>query len=135
MLAHRLNILLLILHFMCAESCLNLHEDERQKPENWIPIAWMPIYQESVSKRPTQGYESDPARSMRLFHDCWRHLLGTWIEKTDAPRLVTYGDGVTRQTRSYLGGLLGDQQVLYITFLCIYMHYLYLNTLICIICI
>jgi hypothetical protein len=24
-------------------SVLNLHEDERQKPENWITIGWMPI--------------------------------------------------------------------------------------------
>ena len=35
---------------MCAVSILNLHEDDRQRPENWIPIGWMPIYDETLSK-------------------------------------------------------------------------------------
>ena len=48
-------------------SILNLHEDERQKPENWIPIGWMPNYDKDLTSRPGQGYESDPARKIRLF--------------------------------------------------------------------
>ena len=94
-----------------AECSLNLHESERRKPENWIPIAWFPIYDDKRSKRPTQGYECDAARNMRLFHDCWRNVLGKWNEKTRHARNVVYGDGIARQTRSYVGGVLADQQV------------------------
>ena len=53
---------------MCAVSILNLHEDDRQRPENWIPIGWMPIYDETLSKRGGTGYEGNPARKARLFH-------------------------------------------------------------------
>lgn len=81
------------------------------KPENWFPVAWMPIYDPSKSKRPSQGYESDSARAMRLFHDCWRHFLAFFIEKTKHTRNVVYADRVCRQTQSSVGGLLGDQQV------------------------
>ena len=53
-------------------SVLNLHEEERQKPENWIPIGWMPVYDEKLAtKRPGKGYESHAARKARLFHDCF----------------------------------------------------------------
>ena len=98
--------------FVTAAECpLNLHESERRKPENWTPIAWFPIYDEKRSTRPTQGYDCDAARNMRLFHDCWRNVLGKWPEKTRHARIVVYGDGKARQTRSYAGGLLADQQV------------------------
>ena len=93
-------------------SILNLHEDERQKPENWIPIGWMPIYDDKQSKRPTQGYEADPARKARLFHDCFRLLLRTWDEETKHPQNIVWGDQKRRQTRFFLGGLMGDQQVM-----------------------
>jgi hypothetical protein len=63
-------------------SILNLHEDERQKPENWIPIGWMPNYDKDLTKRPGRGYESDQARKVRLFHDCFRHLLRNWDDQT-----------------------------------------------------
>ena len=92
-----------------AESLLNFHEDVRRK--TWTPIAWLPIYDAAKSKRPTQGYESDAARVMRLYHDCWRRILGRWKEKTENTRLVTFGDRRRHQTRSFVGGLLGDQQV------------------------
>ena len=82
------------------------------KQENWFPVAWMPIYDYNKSKRPTRGYESDPARNMRLFHDCWRHFLALFIEKTKQVRKVVYGDQICRQTHSFVGGLLGDQQVI-----------------------
>ena len=94
-------------------SVLNLHEDERQKPENWIPIGWMPIYDDSkATLRPTQGYEANPARKTRLFHDCFRNLLSTWDAETNKPQSLVWGDQRRRQTRFFLGGLMGDQQVL-----------------------
>lgn len=97
---------------------LNLHESERRKPKNWIPIAWLPIYdEEKGKKRPSQGYESHAARNMRLYHDCWRHILGRWKEKTQHARKVVYAGEVCHQTRSIVGGLLGDQQVCCIAFM------------------
>jgi hypothetical protein len=97
--------------FTCAVSVLNLHEDERSKPQNWIPIGWMPIFDEKQSRRPGQGYESNAARKARLFHDCFRTLLSTWDAKTKLPQKIVWGDQVRRQTRFFLGGLMGDQQV------------------------
>ena len=95
-----------------AVSVLNLHEDERQRPENWIPIGWIPNYDEKLAtSRPTQGYESNAARKARIFHDCFRHLLSTWDEKTKDAKDIVWGDQRKRQTRFFLGGLLGDQQV------------------------
>ena len=73
-------------------SVLNLHEDERQKTENWIP------------------YESNQARKVRLFHDCFRHLLSSWDNQTKSTHNIVSGDQVRRQTRFFLGGLMGDQQ-------------------------
>ncbi len=35
-------------------SVLNFRENERQKPENWIPIGWMPSYDNDLTKRPTK---------------------------------------------------------------------------------
>ena len=68
---------------------------------HWNPVAFIPIYDSEKSKRPSQGYECDSARAMRLYHDgrcpcgmgitawsplagrlgeekslCWRHVLG-----------------------------------------------------------
>ena len=60
---------------------LNIHEDERMKPENWIPLAWLPIINADKSRRsrrPTQGYEGSPARNCRLFHECWKRFLSNW---------------------------------------------------------
>ena len=95
-----------------AECVLNLHESERRKPKNWVPIAWLPIYDDAKSsKRPTQGYQSASARNMRLYHDCWRHILGRWKEKTETARKVVYAGEICHLTRSFIGGLLRDQQV------------------------
>ena len=91
-------------------SVLNLHEDERQKPENWIPVGWIPIYDDKLTKRPGKGYESDAARKARLFHDCFRNLLSR-DEKTKESQKIVWGDQIRRQTRFFLGGLMGDQQV------------------------
>ena len=106
---------------MCAVSILNLHEDERQRPENWIPIGWMPVYDETLSKRRGTGFESNAARKARLFHACFRSLLSSWDEKTESTQNIVWGGQIKRQTRFFLGGLLGDQQVIlkaYCAYLC-----------------
>ena len=89
---------------------MNIHEDVQR--DHWIPIAFMPIYDpDKCLKRPKKGYESDAARAMRLYHDCWRLILGKWNEKCQNNRVVSIGDGSRHQVRLFLGGLLGDQQV------------------------
>ena len=94
-----------------TESLLNIHEDVRRK--HWVPIAFLPIYDTQKSKRPSQGYECDSARTMRLFHDCWRRVLGEWKVKTGGTHLVTLacGDNSRHQVCSFVGRMLGDQQV------------------------
>jgi hypothetical protein len=93
-----------------SESLLNIHEDVRR--DHWIPIAFMPIYDPNKSiKRPTKSYEGDSARAMRLYHDCWRLILCKWNGKCQNNRVVSIGDGSRHQVRSFLGRLLGDQQV------------------------
>ena len=57
---------------------------------------------------------------MRLYHDCWRHILGRWKEKTQHARKVVFAGEVCHQTRSFIGGLLGDQQVvLHVLLICV----------------
>ncbi len=93
-------------------SVLNSHEDERQKPENLIPIGWMPNYDNDLTKRPGKGYESDHSRKVRLFHDdCFRPLLSNWHNQTKSAQNIVWHDQVRIQTRFFLGRLMGDQQV------------------------
>ncbi len=95
----------------CSDSLLNIHEDVRSKPCSWTVIAWLPVIDEEKSTRPTQGYDSDSARNVRLFHACWNLLLKTWPEDTEITRVVSYGDNRARLTHHYIGALLGDMQV------------------------
>jgi hypothetical protein len=46
--------------FVFTVTLLNIHDDERQKPENWIPVGWLPIYDDKKTKglRPGRGYET-----------------------------------------------------------------------------
>jgi hypothetical protein len=81
------------------------------KPENWIPLGWLPIVDNDRSLRPSQGYEGCPARNCRLFHECWKHFLSNWHTFSTKHRLVIYSDGIARQTMHFIAGLLGDQQV------------------------
>ena len=81
------------------------------KPENWIPLGWLPIIDASKSLRPTQGYDGPPARNCRLFHECWRLFLSNWNMFSATHRIVIYADGIARKTMHFLAGLLGDQQV------------------------
>ena len=87
---------------VCFQPAVVLHEDERQKPENWIPIGWMPNYDKDLTKRPGKGYESDQARKVRL--------LSNWDNQTKSIQNIVWGDQVRRQTRFFLGGLMGGQQ-------------------------
>ena len=91
-------------------ALLNADDDERQKPENWIVIGWLPIYDDSKAKK-LRGYEIIPARKTRLFHDCWKAILRKWEEKTKDTRDILWADTLRRQPRFFLGAFLGDQQV------------------------
>ena len=89
-----------------AEILLNIHEDMRRN--HWTPVAFMPIYDQEKSNRPTQGHKCDPVRAMRVYHDCCRHILGTWKDKTHNIRVVSLGNVSRHQVRSFLGRLVGD---------------------------
>ena len=95
-----------------SESLLNIKEDIRAKPSSWYAVGWMPIIDEEKSHRPGQGYDSDSARNVRVYHECWRHFLRPFIDKKTAS-VIVYGDGKARQTRHSIGAVLGDQQVFF----------------------
>ncbi len=58
----------------------------------------MPIYDDKQSTRPTQGYEADPARKARLFHDYFRLLLRSWDVETKSPQNIVWGNQKRRQS-------------------------------------
>jgi hypothetical protein len=93
-----------------SEYLLNLHEDERLKPRNWVPVGWLPVYDESRDKRPKTGFDSTSARKVRLYHACWIEFLDQWAERTRNAILIAWADGQSRWTRLFIGGVLGDQQ-------------------------
>ena len=64
-----------------AVYLLNLHEDELMKPRIWIPVGWIPVYDESRDKR--LG-----ASKIRLYHQCWIELLDGWAERTCYPAFL-----------------------------------------------
>ena len=105
-----------------TESLLNIHEDLWR--DHWILVAFMPIYDQERSKRPTQGYKCDSARAMRLYHNCCRHILGTWKHKTQNFRVMSLGNGSRHQVRSFRGGLLAQSWVINRSILCIFYYYL-----------
>ena len=89
---------------------LNLHEEERTKPRNWVPVGWIPVYDDSRDKRPGRGFDAASARKIRLYHQCWIEFLDGWAERTKDAMLLPWADGVTRSTRLFIGGVMGDQQ-------------------------
>ena len=93
-----------------AVCLLNLHEDERMKPRNWKPVAWLPVYDESRDTRPRTGFDSTSARKIRLYHACWIEFLDRWAERTRDAIEIPWADGHTRWTRLFIGGVMGDQQ-------------------------
>ena len=80
------------------------------KPRNWIPVGWIPCYDESRDKRRKTGFESTSARKIRLYHQCWLEFLDGWAKRTKDAMLLPWADGVTRSTRLFIGGVMGDQQ-------------------------
>ena len=74
-------------------SLLNIDDDERQKPENWIPVGWILIVDDKKTKglHPTQEYECNAARKYRLYHECWKALLGNWSETTSHTHDIVWG--------------------------------------------
>ena len=97
-------------YYWYAVSLLNLHEDERTKPRNWILVGWIPVYDESRDKRPNKGFDSTSARKIRLYHQCWIEFLDKWAERTKEAILLPWADGVNRLARIFIGGIMGDQQ-------------------------
>ena len=93
-------------------SLLNLHEDKRSKPSAWIPVGWLPVHNEERDERPSRGYDSALARKYRLYHCCWVEFLPVdgWAEQTKESEVLPWADRASRQTRFFLGGVLGDQQ-------------------------
>ena len=104
--------IIVIIVIILPQCLLNLHENERCKPAAWIPVGWLPSYIDARAKglRPAKGYESIPARKMRLFHKCWIEFLDGWAERTSDAMILTWADCVQRSSRIFLGGLLGDRQ-------------------------
>jgi hypothetical protein len=91
-------------------SLLNLQEEERMKTKNWVPVGWLPVYDESRDLRKTKGFDSTPARKIRLYHACWIEFLDKWAERTKEAIRIPWADGQTRCTCLFIGGVLGDQQ-------------------------
>ncbi len=80
------------------------------KPRNWIPVGWLPVYDESRDTRPKKGFESTAARKFRFYHECWIEFLDGWAGRTKEAMLLPWADGVTRSTRLFIGCVMGDQQ-------------------------
>ena len=73
-------------------------------------MGWIPVYDESRDERPGKGFDSTSARKIRLYHQCWIEFLDKWAERTKDAILLPWADGVSRSTRLFIGGVLGDQQ-------------------------
>jgi hypothetical protein len=93
-----------------AVCLLNLHEDERMKPKNWVPVGWLPVYNESRDLRRKTGFDFTSARKVRLYHACWIEFLDRWAECTRDAMNIPWADGKNRWTRLFIGGVMGDQQ-------------------------
>ena len=87
-----------------------MHEDERLKPRNWVPVGRLPVYDESRDTRPRTGFDSSAARKIPLYHAYWIEFLDKWAECTKEAVLIAWADGQSRWTRCFIGGVMGDQQ-------------------------
>ena len=89
---------------------MNLHEELRSQPAAWVPVGWIPKYDEKLARnRPKTGFESHASRKANLFHECFRLLLKELVDLEGSLDL-TWGDDVTRRCVIRLGGFIGDQQ-------------------------
>jgi hypothetical protein len=98
-------------HGVDSGCLLNIHEDERMDSDNWIPLGWIPIIDETKSRRPKQGNQGGPARNIRLFHENWKIFISTFSKPFAGLRTVIYADGIARETIRFIAGLLGYQQI------------------------
>ena len=74
-----------------TESVLIIHEYVRQ--QHWIPVAFMPKYDQEKSKRSTQGYECDYSNEvMPRLLEAYSAESGTWKDKTQNVRVVSLGN-------------------------------------------
>jgi hypothetical protein len=83
-------IIMLIIAISFTVCLLNLHEDERNKLENWVPVGWLPVYNDSRDKHPGIGYEATSARKLRLYHHCWTGFLSGWAVRTEDAVITNY---------------------------------------------
>jgi len=89
---------------------LNLHEELRSQPAAWVPVGWIPKYDEKLARdRPKTGFTSHASRKANLFHECFRLLLKELVDLEGSLDL-TWGDDVARRCVIRLGGFIGDQQ-------------------------
>jgi hypothetical protein len=116
-----------------SETLLNIHEDMR-KLCSWTVIAWLQVIDEEKSTRPIQGFDSDAARNVRLFHACWNLLLKTWTEDTEITWVVSYGDNLNRArfTHHNVGTLLGNMQAFMIFVIFVFLSILNIFVILCI---
>ena len=89
----------------CADCILNMHESERCQARRWPPCAWMPLFDEKKAPdRPGKGYESCPARRMRLEHQCLGYMIQQFEERAAAKQKhsVLWGGDEKRDTVVYI---------------------------------
>ena len=92
-------------------TLLNLHEEERSKPSAWIPVGWIPNYdQEVATERHKTGFHSHAVRRLEIFHSCMRALLSEFSDRDPMTLVLPWGDGNDRATAIRFGGIIGDQQ-------------------------
>jgi hypothetical protein len=95
-----------------AVSLLNLHEEIRSKPSAWVPVGWIPKYDQKRAEdagRKNCGMYSHASRKVDLFHQCFRVLLKELVGQ-EGLMDIAWGDGITRRCFVRLGGFIGDQQ-------------------------
>ncbi len=85
-------------HGVDSGCLLNIHEDEQMDSDNWTPLGWIPIIDETKSRRPKQGYQDGPACSNSLFHESWRNFISNFSKQYAGLRIVIYADGIARET-------------------------------------
>ncbi len=99
-----------LLMLLLLLSSVSIESVRGRAPRNWIPVGWMPVYDDKRDKRPARGYEATSARKIRLYRQYWIEFLDGWEERTKYAILLPWADGCTRSTRQYIGGVMGDQQ-------------------------
>ncbi len=84
---------------------LNLHDDKRTKPTNWVPVGLASCVWWTTWKTPWARIWVDTGSKDSI-------VPPDWAKRTKGryPRFFTCVDGVTRLTRLFIGWVMGDQQ-------------------------